>query len=350
MMAPSVLIIDCTGKPYNSANHTELALGGIERAVIQLAGNFVRRGMSVSVWNDTPEPVVADGVSWIPKNKPNLVGVYDIVIACNDSKLFDEYFVASGHRNFKPYLWFHNRVQFGKTLRKGRMMPMFRWRPVGVFLGADHERTGTKMIPLKRRVIIGHGVEDEILNYASANKNTRPQVAVFISQPYRGLAEMIELWRNIVHPALPEARFRIYAAQLKDVYKNGLPDEALAKAGIEVRGRMPRRQLMKELEEARVCLIPGHPDETFCLAAAEALAMHIPVLTYGTGSLKERVDNGKNGFVVSSQEDFTSKLRKILTDDVLWQALSAASLTGKSSYSWHTATQRWMDLIGETRH
>lgn len=349
-MAPSVLIIDCTGKPYNSANHTELALGGIERAVIQLAENFVRRGLSVSVWNDTPELVTAGGVSWIPKNKPNLVGSYDIVIACNDSKLFDEYFAASGHKDFKPYLWFHNRVQFGKTIRKGRMMPMFRWRPVGVFLGTNHERTGTKMIPLKGRVIIGHGVEDEVLSYSPANIDRRPPIAAFISQPYRGLAEMIELWRNIIHPAVPDARFRIYAAQLKDVYKNGLPDAELAKAGIEVRGRMPRRQLMKELEETRICLIPGHPDETFCLAAAETLAMHIPVITYGTGALKERVDNGKNGFVVSSQEEFTNKLRQILTDDVLWKALSSAGLADKSSHSWQTTTQRWMDLIGEARN
>ena len=114
-MAQSVLIIDCTGKPYNSANHTELALGGIERAVIQLAENFVRKGLSVSVWNDTPGPVTAAGVSWIPKNRRDLIGRYDIVIACNDSKLFDHYATASGQKDFKPYLWFHNRVQFGKT-------------------------------------------------------------------------------------------------------------------------------------------------------------------------------------------------------------------------------------------
>ena len=62
-MALSVLIIDCTGKPYNSANHTGLALGGIERAVIQLSENFAKKGLRVSVWNDTPEPVTAGGVS-----------------------------------------------------------------------------------------------------------------------------------------------------------------------------------------------------------------------------------------------------------------------------------------------
>lgn len=349
MMSPSILIIDCTGKPYNSANHVELALGGIERAVIQLSENFVRKGMNVSVWNDTPEPVIAGGVSWIPKTRPDLLGRYDIVIACNDSRLFDEYAKASGQKDFKPYLWFHNRVQFFKTLRKGRMMPILRWRPVGVFLGTDHEATGTKMIPLSRRAIIGHGLEDDVLNYPAANSNVRPPVAVFISQPYRGLPELLALWVEKIHPAAPDARLRIYASSLKDVYKNGLSDDVLSKAGVELRGRLPRLPLMKEMEEARACLIPGHADETFCLAAAEALALHVPVITYGTGSLKERVEDGRNGFIVSSPEEFAQKLLSLLTDDAAWKTLSAAGLSPKDAYNWPASAERWIALFKEGR-
>lgn len=345
MMSRSVLIIDCTGKPYNSANHTELALGGIERAVIQLSENLVRKGLSVSVWNGTPEPVTAGGVSWIPKNRADLLGKYDVVIACNDSKLFDAYANASRHKNFKPYLWFHNRVQFFKILRKGRMMPMLRWRPVGVFLGTDHESTGTKLIPLSRRAIIGHGIEDEVLNYLPANINTRPPVAVFISQPYRGLSELLKMWVEKIHPAAPDAKLRIYASHLQEDYKAGLSDRDLSEAGVELLGRMPRRQLMKDMEEARVCLIPGHADETFCLAAAEALAMHIPVITYGTGSLKERVENGRNGFIVPSETGFAEKLLMVLNDDSVWQSLSSAGLMRKAAYTWPVSAERWIQLF-----
>lgn len=81
------------------------------------------------------------------------------------------------------------------------------------------EATGTKMIPLSRRAIIGHGLEDDVLNYPAANSNVRPPVAVFISQPYRGLPELLALWAEKIHPAAPDARLRIYASSLKDVYK-----------------------------------------------------------------------------------------------------------------------------------
>lgn len=348
-MSQSILIIDCTGKPFNSANHNELALGGIERAVIQLAQAFVRKGMDVTVWNDTPAPVTAAGVSWIPKSRGDLLQRYDIVIACNNARLFDDYARASGRKDFKPYLWFHNRVLLEKTIRKGRMLPMLRWRPVGVFLGKNHEATATKFIPLRRRVVIGSGVEEEVLNYPAPTTQTRPPVAVFISQPYRGLAGMISLWCEEIHPAVPDARLRLYASEIKPLYRGTLGDQELAEAGIELRGRLPRKKLMKDMEEARVCLIPGHVDETFCLAAAESLSLHIPVLTYGTGSLKERVDDGANGFIVPTREAFARRLKDILTDDTLWAGLSSYGLPHKNAYGWDASAAQWLRLFAEEK-
>lgn len=345
-MPQSILIIDCTGKPFNAANHGQFALGGIERAVIQLAQALVRKGMDVTVWNDTPDHINAGGVAWIPKTKGSLLKKYDIVIACNDARLFDDYAKASDHTHFKPYLWFHNRVLLEKTVRKGRLMPMFRWRPVGVFLGKDHEATATKFVPLRRRAIIGSGVEDEVLNYPTSQQK-RPPVAVFISQPYRGLAGMISLWRDYIHPAVPEARLRLYASELKSLYCDDMSDQDLDQAGIELRGRMPRKNLMKDLDEARVCLIPGHKDETFCLAAAESLALGIPVLSHGTGSLKERIADGANGYIVASRDDFAQRLKEILTDDALWGRLSAHGLPDRKSYGWDASADRWLQLFRE---
>lgn len=346
-MAQSILIIDCTGKPFNSANHNELALGGIERSVIQLAQAFVRKGMDVTVWNDTPEPVTAAGLAWIPKSRGDLLGRYDIVIACNNARLLDDYAKASGHSDFKPYLWFHNRVLLEKTIRKGRLLPMLRWRPVGVFLGQNHEATATKFVPLRRRVIIGSGVEEEVLNYPVPPLETRPPVAIFLSQPYRGLADMISLWSEHIHPAAPEARLRLYASELKACYRHTFDDDDLAAAGIELRGRLPRKKLMKDMEEARVCLIPGHLDETFCLAAAESLALHIPVLSYGTGSLKERIVDGANGFLAPTREAFAKRLIDILTDDGLWRKLSSYGLSRKEAYGWDASAAQWLDLFEE---
>ena len=45
-------------------------------------------------------------------------------------------------------------------------------------------------------------------------------------------------------------------------------------------------------------LVPGHKGEVFCLAAEEAKALCVPIVTMGFGSLSERVDHLKTGLSI----------------------------------------------------
>ncbi len=345
--ARSVLLVDCTGKAYHAGNHDGLALGGIERCVTQLSQALARKGMDVAVWNNVPEEIAAGGVQWIPRVKGKPLKSYDIVIACNDARLFDDYAKASGHRDFLPILWFHNRVLFEKTVRKRRMIPMLRWRPVGVFLSGDHATRTTRFLPLRKRVIIGHGLEREILENIPQPVQSRPPVAVFISQPYRGLAGMIRLWMQAIHPALPDARLRIFSANPTQEEIAHFSPDTLAKAGISLESRLPRGALIRAMESARACLIPGHVDETFCLAAAESLALRVPVITYGTGALKERVTDGKNGIIARNETDFAHAMKRILSDDAFWHALHRHGLTDAAAQTWDRSAGEWTALFGD---
>lgn len=343
--ARSVLFIDCTGKAYHAGNHDGLALGGIERTIIQLSQALARKGMDVTVWNNVAETITAGGVQWVPRARGKTLKSYDIVIACNDARLFDDYAKASGHTNFLPILWFHNRVLFEKTLRKRRMIPMLRWRPVGVFLSQDHAANTTRFLPLRKRVIIGHGLEREILENIPLPVQSRPPVAVFISQPYRGLAAMIRLWMQTIHPALPDARLRVFSANpTREETAHFMPDE-LAKTGISLESRLPRGALIRAMENARACLIPGHVDETFCLAAAESLALRVPVITYGIGALKERVTNGENGIIVDNETEFAGALHRLLSDDPVWQAMHQCGLPDATAQTWDKAADDWLALL-----
>ncbi len=346
-MRRSALIIDCTCKSYHAGNHDRLALGGIERTIIQLSQALARKGMDVSVWNNTDEAINAGGVNWIPKKRTDLLKSYDIVIACNDSCLFDTYAQASGHKDFLPVVWFHNRVTFEKIIRKGRMPSLLRWRPVGVFLGTDHLKNATRFLPLRQKVIIGHGLEQAIFdNIPDADPVAdRTPVAIFISQAYRGLNGIIRLWVDKIHPAIPNAELRVYSADFTPENLHHLSKSDLAAYGIRLEGRLPRLQLIEAMREARVCVIPGHADETFCLAAAESLALRVPVITYGTGALRERVANGKNGFVAADESDFAQKLHSLLSDKALWQKLYAHGLENAEQYTWDAAANHWISLF-----
>lgn len=335
-MTLSILIIDCTDTAYNGQTAPVQALGGIQRCVVGLSSALAQKGFHVAVCNNTPETIEKNNVHWLPKSSATLPA-YDIVIACNDACLFDFYAKKSRHKTFLPIVWFHNPVPLGKVIRKGRFTSLLRWRPIGIFLGTEHERTAAKLLPMRQRTIISHGLEDDILGHAhTALDKSRPPVAVYISQAYRGLEDMVKLWKEKIHPALPQANFRIYAANV--------PKEAEGD-GIQIMDRLNRKELILALENARVCLIPGHKDETFCLAAAECLALNIPVITYGTGALKERVQDGANGYIAQDRDDFALKLKEILQNDHQWKKLHKQGLPETNRLGWISIADRWISLF-----
>ena len=47
-------------------------------------------------------------------------------------------------------------------------------------------------------------------------------------------------------------------------------------------------------------LVPGHKAELYCLAAEEARELCVPIVTMGIGSLYERVEHEKTGYIAKS--------------------------------------------------
>lgn len=147
---------------------------------------------------------------------------------------------------------------------------------------------------------------------------------------------MTALWAEHVRTALPEAEFHIYTAAEGGAGR--------AAPGTLAMGRVPRGRLITAMKEASVCLIPGHADETFCLAAAECIAMGVPVVTYGTGALKERVQDGINGYIATSREDFAAKILHCLKNEGPWT--KRQQTTQENTYrSWDQIADLWLDLF-----
>lgn len=65
------------------------------------------------------------------------------------------------------------------------------------------------------------------------------------------------------------------------------------------------------LKNAKGFLFPIKRPEPFGLVVIEAMACGVPVIAYKEGSLPELIENGKNGFLVSSIEEACQALKKI---------------------------------------
>ena len=77
--------------------------------------------------------------------------------------------------------------------------------------------------------------------------------------------------------------------------------------------------MIDELKHSRVLLYLGHKSDIFTLTAEEAIKLCVPVITYGIGSLSERVSHGNNGFIAKNSSEFAKYTLDIMNDDSILQ-------------------------------
>ncbi len=261
----------------------------------------------------------------------------DIDVAINDARLLS---AGSG----RSAVWFHNEVGVWREARRGRLVALARHRPVAVFCGRGQAAGAGFLLPFRARAVLPHGLPQAILASAPAAAPPPPR-ALFVSQAYRGLAEVIELWRALVAPACPKARLCAYIAPADLPHFQAL---AAPTPSIEILPRIGNDGMPALLRGARLLLAPGHRSETFCLAAAEAIAMGVPVVTRGTGALKERVRDGYTGFICRGTAEMARRTLGLLTDDALWSRMQAEGLATRHDAGWDRIAERWEELLVDT--
>jgi glycosyltransferase involved in cell wall biosynthesis len=117
--------------------------------------------------------------------------------------------------------------------------------------------------------------------------------------------------------------------------------------------RLPRTgssfKLKSELADfyatATAMIYPGALDETFCIAAAEAQAMGLPVITLGIGSLSERVQQGINGIVCKTYRDLGLHACRVADDEELWKLLHKGAISTAKLLTWQRTAKLWEALM-----
>ena len=342
-----IILIDCTRDEYDSQSLKESPVGGIQNCTVNLARQFSSRGHEIVVANNRKDINTVDNVRWVPyKNLGDVTA--DIVIVNNDATFLESASYAL-KKNAMPIIWCHNRLKFEKTLRKGRLWPLLKYRPVGVFLSHYHIKATSRLHPFHRRVIIPHGLDEDIFEHDYVPVSQRRKRAVFTSQAYRGFADMVRLWIEKIHPAVPDAEFHGFIGKNAAAELN-LPDDGKLKAsGIIIHDKVSKSRLFEEITNARLMLYPGHRDETFCLAAAEAEALGTPLVTKGIGSLSERTQHGLSGYIEKDENRLAAKAISLLSDDDHWIELSKNAFESRDHMTWDNAAAHWENMFKTQR-
>jgi glycosyltransferase involved in cell wall biosynthesis len=340
------IIMADDGIEFDGRSLEQGPLGGAETSFIEMANALAARGHRVQVYNRCVQPVVHKGVEWFPLDG-QMPDHADLYIANRSHKLIRHVPHAKSR-----IFWIHNPAGYLLKLR-------YQWklalsRPIIVFSGVSHAGTYPKWAFSGGRKIVPYGLT-ELFRYAEMRQPSAPR-AVFTSNPLRSLDWVLDAWEHSIRPAVPNAELHIFAGsatygavgQSKADKMGPILDRAasLEKAGVILRGPVPKAQLVDELAHARVLLYRGDIGETFCSAVAEAQAMGVPTIVQDIACMSERVRHRETGFVVQSQEEFSKDAIRLLTDDALWFEQHNACLTHQRTWTWDMAAQEFERMAG----
>jgi glycosyltransferase involved in cell wall biosynthesis len=327
------IVLACpTRVPFHLDSLSEGGLGGTETANIELAHALAARGHRVTLATRTSQIREREGVVNVP-----LDGLAqhpcDVLISSNDASVF----TRTGSRKV---LWLHNPLQIEKAVRRSQIGPFWRHRPDAVFVGTVAESEASRLYPFRSRTVIPHGVTKLFRQAPLGNK--RGNHFVWASQKQRGLARTIACWTKHVAPSAMEPTLHVFGTRADEM---DLSAEQAIRARIVFHGSTSKGELASFYASAKAMIYPGAADETFCMAAAEAQAAGLPVVTLGIGSLAERVQHGVNGLIGASYDEMGLQARRVLEDMELWTLLHQGALRDRDLLTWERSAKLWETLV-----
>lgn len=313
---------------YDARDFKTGSVSGTESCTLLIAEALARRGHRVTVANKLSAPVEVNGVRYLPLGDIGKLEPGTIAVSNNSISALG----AAPTR--RRVVWGHLDLRLRRLVNRGDLYAAYTIRPHLVVPSRYSAKRTQAVVPFRSRTIIEHGIDATFLQ-PPASSTAPPPIAVFASQPGRNLDMVLSAWREYIRPRLPKARLRLYFP------RSTMSDGLSAEEGIEIAGSVSKPQLAEAYRGARVMIYPGHKEETFCNAAAEAIASGVPVATMGIGALAERVRDGVDGFVAPTVAEMAEGAFRVLSDDALWARMHRAGIDASPARNWDARALDW---------
>ena len=325
-----ICFLDRTSFQYNYNDLNTPKLRGAEITLLNLSYAISKMGHDVTIINNCPKNEILHNIRWININKINENYEFDLAISNNDCNFFK--LVKSN----KKILLSHSLQNIEKFIRKKQFFSYFKYRPKIALLSKYHNMNRSLLTKIFGHFFLPYGVDDiflrsKLVNHNEIDKNQ----AIFISRPDRNLELLIEIWKNHIFTKHNQVKLLVTPNDFGDnkdinIFTRKLGD---------------KKNFIYDLYNSRVCLLPGHKAELFCLAAEEARELCVPIVTLGIGSLSERVVHGKTGFIAKNKKEFADFTLEIFKNDDLWAELRSNLNSLRGTKNWKNCADTLLNNI-----
>ena len=289
---------------YNGKDLDNPKIAGSEKILINISNELAKdKKLNIKVFKNTTKPIIVNNVSWQNIRNLKTNKIPDFVIAMSDANLF---YNLSCKNN---YLWSHSVQTIEKFLRKKQFLPFLRFKPKMILEGEYHYKTRSYPTSLFGKKILKIAPDYEFIKNNLDINFIPPPNAIFTTKSDRNLDILIDTWKEIKKNN-PNSKLFI-----NPPYNLTTEDK---KYDICLRVKGNKNLLIKDLINSKIFMSPGHKTEVFCLAAAEAKELCVPIVTLGIGCLYERVEHGITGFIAKNKKDFVYYSNLLLKDNSVY--------------------------------
>jgi predicted O-linked N-acetylglucosamine transferase (SPINDLY family)/glycosyltransferase involved in cell wall biosynthesis len=287
--------VDASTLDFRPDTPDRRALGGSQSGFCYLARRLAARGHRVMTLTGTREPGAVDGVTALGHDDDaprHLAGRrFDAVIALNDASVARA-FRAALAPGTPVILWTqHAHDQPAMLGLKDRALAA-QWRAI-VAISDWHRGKLIETFGLDpARVRVRRNAIAPVFETLARTPNPGPARLVYTSTPFRGLDVLLGVFPRLreMFPGTTLDVFSslaVYQVAAKDDPFGSLYERARATPGVAMRGSVPQAELAAELARADVLAYPSTFAETGCIAAMEALAAGLDVVSSRLGALPE---------------------------------------------------------------
>tara|TARA_B100001057_G_C22838843_1_gene946254 strand:+ start:446 stop:1426 length:981 start_codon:yes stop_codon:yes gene_type:complete len=317
----NICFLDNNKISYDHNSLFDQNIRGAERAIINLVLRLNKLGHKITVLNYVKKQSSHENIRFINIESYYDNTHYDLAITNNDINNFN--LIKAN----KKIAISHSIQSIEKFVRKNQLFAYFRHRPKILLLGKYHKSKRNLFIRMFGSEIINWAVDDDFI-YSNLSEDIDKNKALFTSYPDRNLEQLISIWISYIYPH--NNNLKLYVTPI---------DKSYSKYNIINRSLVSRKVLLHEMLQTRVFLIPGHVAELYCLAAEEAKELCIPTVTFGIGSLSERIIHNKTGFIAKNQKDFADKTIELFENKKAWEEIRKNLINIRNTNNWDNATK-----------
>ncbi|MDR2946309.1 MAG: glycosyltransferase family 4 protein [Candidatus Adiutrix sp.] len=328
-------------------------LGGSETAFIQVTRALARRGHRVTAFNSCENPGEYEGVAYhsFSNSLPILAKEsFDVFVVSRYSAFFNLPFTAT-----LKVLWNHDTLDNPKELRMVH-------DEIDLFLVLSNFHKDNFLVRLPqlddRMVVTRNGLDFDLMDQSAVPK-VDPNKLIHASRPERGLKTLLaDIWPRL-HQWNPELKLHVCGYQLqldnlpphlKDLYRH--VDTLLESTpGLVVLGGLSKRDYYRHLSESAMMLYPSVFPEVSCLAALEAQALGVPILTSDAFALSESVVapqmrvGGKPGSPAYINDYVERAIGFLSNRDELARIARDSKTAIRGRYGWDKVASEWDRLF-----